>query len=210
MGLVPRERVLRRSGASPGDAVFLSGHAGAGNALGLARLLGMPDDVYPESAYRPTAELDMGRLLRGFASSCMDTSDGVFATLDQMMRLNDVGFVVECDCARLLSPDVLDFCNRTGTPHWLMAAGPHGEFKLLFSVPPEKLKRFLSAVKREGLTPVRLGTVQERPAISLVTTAGATVDVDVAPLRNLLYEVDGDMERYVREFVEAGKSWGLD
>ena len=210
VGLVPRERVLRRKGASPGDAVFLSGYAGAGNALGLARLSGMPDDAYPERTYRPTAELKMGRLLRGFASSCMDTSDGVFATLDQMMRLNGVGFGVDCDCDRLLDPDVLDFCKRTDTPHWLMAAGPHGEFRLLFTVPPEKLKGFLGAVKREGLTPISLGTVQEKVAVSLVTAAGETVDIDVARLRNLLYDVDGDMERFVREFVEAGKSWGLD
>lgn len=210
VGLVPRERVLRRTGARPGDTVYLSGHAGTGNALGLARLTGLSDDAYPEGAYRPTAELEMGRLLRGFASSCMDTSDGVFATLDQMMRLNNVGFAVDCDCERLLDPDVLDFCERTGTPRWLMAAGPHGEFKLLFTVPPEKLKGFHGAVEREGLAPFRLGTVQERVAVSVATPAGTVVDVDVARLRNLLYEVDGDWERYVREFVEAGKSWGLD
>ena len=44
----------------------------------------------------------------------------------------------------------------------------------------------------------------------MVTTTGTTVDVDVALLRNLIYEVDGDMERFVREFVEAGKMWWLE
>jgi len=210
MGLVPRDRALTRKGMAPGDAVFLSGQAGAGNALGLARLSGMPDDAYPESSYRPTAELGMGRLLRGFASSCMDTSDGVFATLDQMMRLNDTGFVVDCDCSRMLAPDVLDLCKRTGTPRWLMAGGPHGEFRLLFTVPPEKVAGFVSAAGREGLEPVSLGTVQERAAISVVTSAGTSVDIDVARLRNLMYEVDDDMGRLVREFLEAGREWGLD
>ncbi len=209
VGLVPRERVLTRKGAAPGDAVFLSGHAGIGNALGLARLGGLPDDAFPESGYRPTAELAMGRLLRGFASSCMDTSDGVFATLDQMMRINGTGFVIDCNCSRMLDPNVLDFCKRTDTPQWLMAAGPHGEFKLLFTVSPEKVAGFMGAVTREGLAPLSLGTVQERRAVSVVTDAGTTVDVDVARLRNLLYDVEGDMERFVREFVEAGKEWGL-
>ena len=210
VGLVPRERVLTRRGASPGDAVFLSGYAGTGNALGLARLSGLPDDAFLESEYRPTAELTMGRLLRGFASSCMDTSDGVFATLDQMMRVNGAGFVLDCDCSRMLDPVVLDFCKRTETPQWLMAAGPHGEFRLLFTVSPEKVAGFLGAVQREGLAPVSLGTVQEKKAVSVMTSAGTTVDVDVARLRNLIYEVDGDMERFVREFVEAGKRWGLE
>jgi thiamine-monophosphate kinase len=210
VGQVPKERVLRRTGASVGDAVFLSGHAGAGNALGLARLSGMPDDAYPEREYRPTAEIAMGRMLRGFASSCMDTSDGVLTTLDQMMRLNGTGFVIDCDCSRLLDPGVLEFCKATGTPHWLMAAGPHGEFRLAFTVPPEKVARFLAATQREGLSPISLGTVQEKRAVTMATVDGGTVDVDVARLRNLLYETGGDWERYVREFVAAGKEWGLE
>jgi thiamine-monophosphate kinase len=210
VGLVPKERVLRRKGASVGDAVFLSGYAGAGNALGLARLTGMPDEAFPESGYRPTAELAMGRLLRGFATSCMDTSDGVLATLDQMMRLNDMGFVIDCDCGRLLDHDVLEFCKRTGAPHWLMAGGPHGEFRLLFTVPPDRVARFLAATQREGLAPVSLGTVQSKKAVSMSTPDGAMVDVDVARLRNLLYDTGDDMERFVREFMEVGKQWGLE
>jgi thiamine-monophosphate kinase len=210
VGLVPKERVLTRKGASVGDAVFLSGLAGAGNALGMARLTGMPDEAFPERSYRPTAELAMGRLLRGFATSCMDTSDGVLATLDQMMRLNDTGFVIDCDCGRLLDPDVLDFCKRTGAPHWSMAAGPHGEFRLLFTVPPAGVAGFLAATQREGLTPISLGTVQEKKAVSMSTTDGAMVDVDVARLRNLLYDAGDDMDSFVREFMAAGKEWGLD
>lgn len=210
VGLVPKERVLRRRGASPGDAVFLSGRAGAGNALGLARLSGMPDDVFPERGYRPTAEIAFGRLLRGFASACMDTSDGVFATLDQMVRLNGVGFHIDCDCEAILDPAVLEFCEKTDTPRWLMAAGPHGEFKLLSTVPPEKLERFLEATGREGMAPVRLGTVQEKAAVTLSLASGATVDADIGRLRNLLYEAGDDMERFVREFRAAGEEWGLD
>jgi thiamine-monophosphate kinase len=210
IGLVPKERYLTRKGAAVGDAVFLSGHVGSGNALGLARLTGMPEDAFPEGGYRPTAELAMGRLLRGFASSCMDTSDGVLATLDQMMRLNGVGFTVDCDCSRLLERAVLTFCEQTATPRWLMAAGPHGEFRLLFTVPPVKVAGFLAATEREGLQPVSLGTVQEKPAVSMMTSTGGMVDVDVARLRNLLYESGDDMERYVREFVEAGREWGLE
>ena len=81
---------------------------------------------------------------------------------------------------------------------------------MLFTVPPEKVNGFLGAVQREGLSPISVGTVQEKRAVSMVTGAGSTVDVDVAHLRNLYYEVDGDMERFVREFVEAGKTWGLE
>jgi thiamine-monophosphate kinase len=209
VGLVPRDRYLTRRGAVPGDAVFLSGPAGAGNALGLARVAGMPDDAFPESLYRPTAELKMGHLLRGFATSCMDTSDGVLATLDQLMRINGVGFTVDCDCDRLLDTEVLEFCRRTGTPHWMMAAGPHGEFRLLFTIGPKKLAGFLAACEREGLSPVSVGTVQPTPAVALRTATGDIVEVDVAGLRNLLLDAAGDMEKMIAGFRAKGDEWGL-
>lgn len=210
VGLVPREYLLTRVGAAPGDAVFLSGPAGAGNALGLARISGLPDDAFPESAYRPTAELKMGRLLRGFASCCMDTSDGVLATLDQLMRLNDTGFAVDCDCARLLDGQVLEFCRRTGTPRWLMAAGPHGEFRLAFTVRPRKVAGFLAACEREGLAPLSMGTVQKEAAVTVLTPSGGAVSLDVAPLRNALLEAGDDMGGLVAEFRRKGEEWGLD
>ena len=210
VGTVPKGEALSRRGVAPGDAVFLSGPAGSGNALGLARLGGHPDDAFPEESYRPAAELAAGKFLRGYASACMDTSDGVFATLDQLMRLNAVGFVVDCDWWRMLAPEVVAFCAATETPHWLMAAGPHGEFRLLYTVPAEKVSGFLDAAQAEGMMPVSLGTAQPAPSISLALTSGRTVDIDVAFLRNLMYEVGGDMERYVREFIEAGEKWGLD
>jgi hypothetical protein len=91
-----------------------------------------------------------------------------------------------------------------------MAGGPHGEFRLLFTVPPDRVARFLAATQREGLAPVSLGTVQSKKAVSMSTPDGAMVDVDVARLRNLLYDTGDDMERFVREFMEVGKQWGLE
>jgi thiamine-monophosphate kinase len=209
LGLVPRSEVLTRVGMSAGDAVFASGRVGAGNALGLARLAGMSDDAFPEEGYRPTAELAVGELLRGHASACMDTSDGVLATLDQLMRLNSLGFVVDCDWSRVLRPDVLEFCKATGTPEWLMIAGPHGEFRLVFTVPAPSMAAFHDAAEKAGMSPVSLGTVQPEESVSLSLVSGETVRVDVARLRNLLYEVGDDTRRLVTEFMAAGKEWGL-
>lgn len=209
VGLVPKDGALTRLGMRPGDAVFLSGRAGIGNALGLARLSGLSEDAFPESAYRPSAELEVGEMLRGHASACMDTSDGVLATLDQMMRLNSLGFVVDCDWGRILDPDVLAFCRSTGTPEWLMLAGPHGEFRLVFTVHAQAVAGFLEAAEKAGIAPVSLGTVQPEACVSLSMLSGENVRVDVARLRNLLYDVEGDTGRLVREFTEAGRQWGL-
>lgn len=213
LGTVPRGSALTRRGIEPGDAVYLSGRAGCGNALGLARLGRLPDRLFPEERYRPSARLSFGRALRGLAHACMDTSDGVLATLDQMMRLNGPGFVVDCDWESVLAPEVVELCDATGTPHWMMLGGPHGEFELAFAMPEERLgelERRLGALDGGEPRPVRVGSVQERAVITLVLPTGERIDVDVAAVRNLLETTDGDLTRYVTRLRSLGRESGLE
>ncbi len=210
VGTVPRLKVMTRLGLEPGDAVYLTGRAGAGNALGLARLTGLPDELFPEERYRPEARIAAGLLLRGRASACMDTSDGVLTTLDQLMRLNGRGFEIDCDWTRVLADDVVELAARTETPHWMMAAGPHGEFELIFGVHAAQASGLLADLEAEGVEPIRLGTVQERPALELVASTGRRTEIDMAPLRNLLDVAAHDPERYLREFRATGRASGLE
>lgn len=210
LGFVPRGKVMTRLGCKPGDDVFITGSVGAGNALGLVRLTNISDDHFTEKSYRPVARLKKGQFLRNHVSCCMDTSDGLLTTLDQLMRLNGLGFVIDCDWERILAPEVLRLCSKTGTPPWLMVAGPHGEFELLFTISADVADETLAQPEFEGANPIRLGRVQQTPAVSLTFPSGRSVDVHMAPLRNLLQTVDGDLERYVREFRTFGKKWGLE
>jgi thiamine-monophosphate kinase len=210
IGLVPRTALRTRLGIRPGEVVFLSGPAGDGNALGLVRLAGLADDLFREESYRPSARLAEGRALRAFATASMDTSDGVLTTLDQLSRLNEVGFLVECDWPALLSSGALVLCESTGTPPWLMLAGPHGEFELVFTVPASRVDAFLATAPGLGLAPIRLGTVQERPVVTLALPSGRRVDIDMAPVRNLDPTAEGGARRYVSQLMEIGRSWGLE
>jgi len=210
LGLVPREKAMRRVGLRPGDILYATGGMGAGNAMGLVRLARLPEELFPEGRYRPLARLKEGRVIRDFASSCMDTSDGLLATLDQLMRINGLGFEVDCRWETVLHPDVLAFCAATGTPPWMAAAGPHGEFELVFTVPRDREAALLRACAPAGVKPVRLGVVRETPAVSLALPSGRRADVDVGVLRNLLDAVGGDLSRFVGEFRALGKKWGLE
>jgi thiamine-monophosphate kinase len=183
---------------------------GAGNALGMARFVKRLDGCFPEERYRPVAHIKEGRTLREMASSCMDTSDGLLATLDQLMRLNEVGFIIDCNWEEILAPEVVDLCNKTMTPPWLMIAGPHGEFQLLFTIPPAVADQVLARPPLKAMNPVRVGEVQKTPAISLRLPSQRQVDVDMTPLRNLLPAVGGDFERYIAEFRALGRMWGVE
>jgi thiamine-monophosphate kinase len=209
-GLAPREHAMTRRGCSPGENVFITGGVGTGNALGLVRLTKLPEDFFPEKFYRPKANIKEGQFIREYASCCMDTSDGLLTTLDQLMRLNGSGFTIECNWEKILAPEVLELCNKTKTPPWTMIAGPHGEFELLFTTPDEKTDKILSEPKFKELNLIRLGKVQQSPVISLALPRGEKINVDMAPIRNLLQTVNGDLERYVKEFRALGKNWGLE
>jgi thiamine-monophosphate kinase len=210
VGWTTRDKVLTRKGLEPGDTIFMTGCMGVGNALGLARITGMPEDAFPESSYRPTARLNEGLFLRDHACCCMDTSDGLLTTLDQLMRINGIGFNVDCDWETILSPEVLAFCKKTGMPQWLMAGGPHGEFELVFAVRANSVKGFIRESQTAGMNTIRLGITEEASAITLMLPPGRRVEVDMAALRNLLFSTEGDFHRLVQEFRSLGKKWGLE
>ena len=198
LGVIPDGRPVTRVGCRPGDLLYASGSLGSGGAYALAVLA--PTATGAERpCYRPRARLREGALLRPFASCCMDTSDGALPTLDQLARLNGVGFRIEGRVEALL-----DGAAQTvvaGYPAWMPLAGPHGEFELLFTIPPDRRAAFESAAAAASWSPLRLGSVTAEPAITL-TFDGTRVPVDTVRVRNLFASVGGDVHAYVGGLLE--------
>ena len=136
--------------------MYITGRVGTGNALGLVRLSGMPDELFPEESYRPQARIREAKLLRRYAGCCMDTSDGLLATLDQLMRLNGFGLEVDCGWSDLVDSRVLELCAQAKVPPWLTAAGPHGEFELVLTVADDRKEKLAAAAGRQQVPLVRL------------------------------------------------------
>ncbi len=210
LGLVPRRTYMTRIGCKPGDIVFTTGRMGTGNGLGFVRLAGCPAELFPEAIYRPKARLKQGQIIRDYASCCMDTSDGLLTTLDQLMRLNGSGFLVDCNWEKLVTPEVFTLCTKTQTPPWTMLAGPHGEFELVFTVPPDRMIAFNERAEKEDLNPLRIGEVQQRSQLTLLLPSSKRAEIDMSVLRNLLQDVGGDLKKYMTEFLACGRVWGLD
>jgi thiamine-monophosphate kinase len=198
LGLVPDGRPVTRVGCHSGDLLYASGPLGIGAAYALA-VLGTEVSGAQRPQYRPRARIAEGIVLRPFASCCMDSSDGVLPTLDQLVRLNGVGFRID---SRL--EDILDSsAQRVAAGHapWMLLAGPHGEFELLFTVPPARRAAFESAAAAASWKPLRLGVVTSETTICL-PYEGASVPVDTARVRNLFASVAGNVAAYMRGLLE--------
>jgi thiamine-monophosphate kinase len=210
VGFVPRGRKISRVGVETGEAVFLSGEAGKGNAMGLVRMAQLPEEYFPEVSYRPLARVQEGQLIRDYASGCMDTSDGLLITLDQLFRVNNKGFVIEADWKTILAPEVYQFCEMAKVPAWFMAAGIHGEFELVFTIPSLKVDSFLQEARSIDFEPIYLGYVQQKPRLEYVLPSKKKVGIDMEPLRNLWASDRNDIKDLIQEFHSWGQRWGLE
>ena len=194
VGTVAEGVRLTRVGCVAGDFVYASGRLGGG-ALAVMRSLGLSDG----GDFRPYPRLREGRLLAGWASACMDTSDGLVATLDQLARLNGVGFDVTAPLPDILVPDVRAACRAVGLDPLLALAQPHGEFELVFTVPAVPAEAFERHAREHGFEPVRLGVATAEPdAATALRFSGDGVArvLDGARIRNLQDEVGSDPARY--------------
>ncbi|HQR21755.1 MAG TPA: AIR synthase related protein [Burkholderiaceae bacterium] len=189
-GLVSRRDLITRVGAQPGDVVFASGTLGAGGALGASVMMGLGG--VREDEYRPVPRLREGRALRGVASCCMDTSDGFLATIDQLARINEVGFRVTAPSAALLHPLAAQLSAAAGLPAFPFLASYHGEFELVFTVPPGRIDALDSRARDLGWKPLRVGVIESQPGIRF-----GEVEIDAAAVRNAFELSHGDVRRYV-------------
>ncbi|MFB3828670.1 MAG: thiamine-phosphate kinase [Bryobacteraceae bacterium] len=139
-GAVPPGRALRRDGARPGDAIYVSGALG-GSALGLATRRGK---AWKRHRY-PEPRLALGRFLRGRATAAMDLSDGLSLDLHRLCLASGVA-------ARIVEPP--RFPGAT-----LEQALDGGEdYELLFTARGPIPPRF------RGLPLTPIGTIERGPA----------------------------------------------
>jgi len=93
VGSVPRGHAVLRSGAGPGDHIFVTGKLGLGGAS--VRRLYAGERLRPVGAYfYPKPQLEVGAKLRGLASAMIDISDGLSTDLANICEESRVSAVI--------------------------------------------------------------------------------------------------------------------
>ncbi|GAA0507469.1 thiamine-monophosphate kinase [Halorubrum aquaticum] len=163
---------VTRSGASPGEALCVTGEWGRSAAAlrlferGTESALDRANDLF-----RFTPRVADGRALAGNATAMMDSSDGLARSLHQLAEASGVGFALESDAVPV-HPAVDDVADDEAE-RFELAAHFGEDFELVCTVPEGKLDRAREACPA-GL--VRVGTVRE-------ADEGVTVDGDPLPDR---------------------------
>ncbi|HMD07740.1 MAG TPA: thiamine-phosphate kinase [Candidatus Acidoferrum sp.] len=182
VGEVRTGGAVLRSGARPGDVLFVSGRLGEAE-LGLRlirkgkRLASSRDPILKKHLY-PEPRLALGRWLaeNRLASAMMDLSDGLSTDLPRLCAASGVG-------ARLTAskiPVVRVPRGEQAGDASMRDLALHGgdDYELLFTVPRKKLKRIPRS--QNGIPITAIGEIMKKRMLLLVDEAGREV-----PLPNL-------------------------
>ncbi|MGH9502498.1 MAG: thiamine-phosphate kinase [Terriglobales bacterium] len=138
LGSVPKGKAVLRSGARPGDRIYVSGDLGASAAT--LELLSAGKKLRPLDYGRhfyPSARVAVGRFLRenGLATAMIDISDGLSTDLGHICEESEVGAEIEREAIPLATIKL-----GKDAPEAALRFALHGgeDYELLFSAPPEK------------------------------------------------------------------------
>jgi len=186
-GSVERDRVLRRSGARPGDRILVTGRVGASGA-GLA-LLDSPVDLEAglreslvAAHLRPQPRVAEGRIiaLSGQATAMIDLSDGLAADLGHVCRESGVGAKVRLE-ALPADKATRAAARALGLPlEPLLLAGGE-DYELLFTAPPDAAVELANRIEATGTPVASIGRiVAEGEGLRFVDHDGA--DLEAVPV----------------------------
>ena len=183
-----RSQALLRSGAQPGDDLYVSG------TLGDARLalehfrktVVLPDAVFARARQRmetPTPRVALGMALRGIATAAADISDGLLGDLGHILRRSGVGATLDTSVAI----DLIAACAHSAPAagrfdakisaalalDCVLAGGD--DYELVFTAPPALGTAVQAAARAAGMAVTRIGRMDAAPGLRLVDGQGAPV-----------------------------------
>lgn len=180
-GEVPPGQALLRSGALPGDDIYVSGTLGdarlaLGERCGEWQLSSEVSDFARQRMERPTPRVDLGLALRGVATAAADISDGLLGDLGHILAHSGVGASVHTQLA-------LPLLGVTKLPAWheafaadcacsrahlacVLAGGD--DYELVFTAPPTQATEVIRAATRSAVPVTRVGTIEAMPGLRLM------------------------------------------
>ncbi len=185
IGDVAEGEMVLRSGARPGDDLWVTGTIGDG-ALGLLAAQGeleflpKPDNEYLVGRYRvPEPPVTFGQGLSSLASAALDVSDGLLADARHLCGASEVGIEIARDAVPV-SP-VVRTCLSANERYWETVLGGGDDYQILFSAPGATREKIKFLTQSSGTSACRVGRVTEDTGrVKLFDAAGKHLPIEPA------------------------------
>ena len=178
LGGVPRGKMVLRSGARPGDAVFVSGTIGDGalglrirrgdlsrNAKGAKHLLDRYLTPQPRTALAP--------VLRRYASAAIDVSDGLVGDLAHICDVSGVGAEIHAELVPLSLAAKSALTADKGLLSLILNGGD--DYEVVATVPERGAAAFTRAAAVAGEPVTRIGGIVSGSGPPVVRDVAGTV-----------------------------------
>ncbi len=165
LGTVAAGQALTRSGARPGDSVFVTGTIGDA-ALGLRVLQGglqtLPSEhraALVDRYRRPQPRVAAASRFVGLVHAALDVSDGLIGDLDHICAESGVEAMI--DASRIPLSDAARAALETDASLLERVLTGGDDYEILFTAPPEARDALAAIGAEEGLSITEIGTIRE-------------------------------------------------
>ena len=162
IGKVPDGAALTRSGAKPGDGIYVTDCLG-GAGLALAVLGGEIQHFpqVPEACMarlnRPVPRIKAGIAIRSMATSAIDISDGLIGDLQHILDSSSVG--AEIKLARIpVCPELNDLSDEM---KWKFCLGVGDDYELCFTMPDMYADSVIDIEYKSECSVTKIGKITE-------------------------------------------------
>ena len=180
IGTVSPGTALLRSGALPGDGIYVSGTLGSSAAALTFPLTGAHSYKGFQAKLRdrywyPQPRFDMARRLRSVASACIDISDGLIADLTHLARSSNCGAVI--DSVQVPMDSIL--IELVGIERGLQMALTGGDdYELCFTVAQENEMELMRLGKKLDLCITRIGSMVEGSGVRVIGESDLEITIN--------------------------------
>lgn len=167
-GFVPEGMALKRSTAQTGDKVYVSGTIGDA-ALALAAWQGqclLKDEnvAYLDSRLnRPQPRVELGLILRDYASACIDVSDGLIADLEHLTESSQLGARIYFEKIPLSNEFESSITDESLINPLVLSGGD--DYELCFTIRLDKQTEFDKVITDKELDITCIGEIENQPGI---------------------------------------------
>ena len=161
-GFVPTGKALTRNTAKVTDRVFVSGTIGDA-ALALTAWQGqclLSDDsvnYLNKKLHRPQPQVELGLLLREYASACIDISDGLIADLAHITENSQLGAKIDFENIPLSNEFKRNLTDEALIVPLVLSGGD--DYQLCFTVPENNLLEFEKMISKTNITVSCIGEI---------------------------------------------------